>query len=87
MIRKILLIFSVMSILFLSGCKSGRDISTEYPRLEYRNSSYNLDSYNREIAVDDGFVLDEGHSYDIVETEEGYDIVLHFVEKEGADNG
>ena len=81
MIRKILLIFSVMSILFLSGC-----ISPEYPRLEYRNSSNNLDSYNREIAVDDGFVLDEGHSYDIVDTEEGYDIVLHFVEKEGADN-
>lgn len=52
-----------------------------YPRIEYRNSPYNFDMYNREIEVQDGYVLDEGHSYDTVETEDGYDVILHFVKK------
>lgn len=34
----------------------------------YQNTSYRFDEYNRTI------VLDGGHSYDIVETEDGYDL-------------
>lgn len=59
------------------------------PRIEYRNSSYNFDPYNREIPIESGYVLDEAHSYDVVETEDGYDIVLHFVkggETDGNEN-
>ncbi len=67
-------------LVLLSGCKSGRDITPEYPRIVYRNSAYNFDPFNREIPVKDGFVLDEGNSYDITETDSGYDIVIHFVE-------
>jgi hypothetical protein len=76
------IIFLSLALLTLSGCTSGRDISPIYPRINYRNSAYNFDPYNREIAVRDGFVLDEGHAYDIVETTEGYDVVMHFVELE-----
>lgn len=69
-------------ILLLPGCTSGRRVETTYPRLEYRNSSYNFDPYNRELNIEDGYILDEGYSYDIVETDTGFDIVLHFVKTE-----
>lgn len=38
----------------------------------YQNTSYRFDEYNRTI------VLDGGH----VETEDGYDLILHFVEEQ-----
>lgn len=69
-------------IILLSGCTSGRRVETTYPRLEYRNSTHNFDPYNRELNIEDGYILDEGHSYDIVETDVGFDIVLHFVKAE-----
>lgn len=82
-------ILLLLCTVFLSGCGHGRDIKPTYPRVEYRNSSYNFDPYNREIAVAAGYILDEGHSYDIVETDNGCDVVLHFVkpEQEGGGNG
>ena len=72
-----------LALLLLIGCDAGRSIEPEYPRLEYRNSHYNFDPFNREIHIEDGFILDEGHSYDVVETDSGYDVVLHFVPKDG----
>lgn len=53
----------VLSLLMLTG----------WPRIIYQNTSYRFDEYNRTI------VLDGGHSYDIVETENGYDIIFHFI--------
>lgn len=76
------LIIAVLLLLALCGCESGKDISPHYPRIEYLNSSYNFDPFNREITVDDGFVLDEGHSFDFIQTENGYDVVLHFVKED-----
>lgn len=72
----------IVMLLAMTACSAGRDISTTYPRVEYRNSSYNFDPYNREIPIESGYVLDEAHSYDVVETEDGYDIVLHFVKSD-----
>lgn len=69
----------------LAGCTYGRDSHTamqSYPHIVYRNSSYNFDQYNRFFEVRDGFLLDEGHTFDIVETECGYDLILHFVKEE-----
>lgn len=40
-----------------------------WPRIIYQNTSYRFDEYNRTI------VLDGGHSYDIVETED----IFHFI--------
>lgn len=76
------LIITILLLLALCGCESGKDISPHYPRIEYRNSSYEFDPFNRGINVDDGFVLNEGHSYDEIETEDGYDLVLHFVKED-----
>lgn len=68
-------------LILLTGCKSGRGIRPKYPKIVYWNSAYNFDPFNREIPVKDGFVLDEGNSYDIKETDSGYDIVIHFTEE------
>lgn len=73
----------------MAGCAGmgvGRDYSPKYPVLQYRNSEYNMDPYNREIPVQNGYILDEGNSYEVVETDSGYDLVLHFV-KGGNENG
>lgn len=83
------LAFCLVVLLGITACSAGRDISPTYPKVEYRNSSYNLDPYNREIPIESGYVLDEAHSYDVMETEDGYDIVLHFVkgsETDGNEN-
>lgn len=76
--RKWIAMLALVSLVLLTGCES---MKATYPRIEYRNSPYNFDMYNREIEVQDGYVLDEGHSYDTVETEDGYDVILHFVKK------
>lgn len=57
----------VLSLLMLTGC------TEKWPRIIYQNTSYRFDEYNRTI------VLDDGHSYDIVETEDGYDLIFHFI--------
>lgn len=54
----------VLSLLMLTGC------TEKLPRIVY----YRFDEYNRTIVLDDGYVLNGGHSYDIVETEDGYDL-------------
>lgn len=50
----------VLSLLMLTGC------TEKWPRIIYQNTDYRFDEHNRTI------VLDGGHSYDIVETEDGY---------------
>jgi hypothetical protein len=69
----------VYAMLFgLCGCTS-KDNSSQYPRILYDHSA---SSPFRKIDIPDGHVLNDGHSYDIVDTEDGYDLVLHFVEVE-----
>jgi hypothetical protein len=83
------LVLCLVVLLGTTACSAGRDIRPTYPRMEYRNSSYNLDPYNREVPIESGYVLDEAHSYDVVKTDGGYDIVFHFVkggETDGNEN-
>lgn len=61
-------IFICINILVLSLL-----ITEKWPRIIYQNTSYRFDEYNRTI------VLDDGYSYDIVETEDGYDLIFHFI--------
>lgn len=56
-------IFICINILVLSL------LMLKWPRIIYQNTSYRFDEYNRTI------VLDDGHSYDIVETED----IFHFI--------
>lgn len=52
----------VFSLLMLTGC------TEKWPRIIYQNTSYRFDEYNRTIVLDDGYVLNGGHSYDMVMT-------------------
>ena len=73
-----------LMIVLLSGCSkmdTGEPTPRTYPYVEYRNSSFNFDPLNREIPVEKGCVLNEGRSFDVIETDEGYDLVLHFIKK------
>ena len=36
---------------------------------------------NDYIPLQEGYTLNDGYRYDIIETEDGYDLVLHFVEE------
>lgn len=89
--KRIVMVLSVVSVfMMLSACSDSdssdtsptRATTISYPCLQYKNSSYYNDVLNRTILLDGAFMLDDGNSYDIVKTENGYDMVLHFV-KEG----
>nr|DAK00814.1 MAG TPA: Prokaryotic membrane lipoprotein lipid attachment site [Caudoviricetes sp.] len=73
---KRILIAAAVAVL-LAGCSQ-----THYPYLRYKNSDVDGDSKDRWIEVRGGHELSEGHSWDIVETNQGYDLVLHFVRTE-----
>ena len=76
--KKILITLALpIFAIILSSC--GTKIT--YPHLEYRNSSYNFDILNRTILLEDGYVLNDGNAYEIVETESGYDLVIHFIKE------
>lgn len=73
------LIILILLLLTLCGCCVTQET---WPQLEYQHSGYTFDTYNRAIYLKDGYVLNQGHSYDEVETEDGYDIILHFVKQD-----
>ena len=40
-----------------------------------------IGSQSIEIQKRDGYKIDLHHPYEMIETEEGYDLIIHFVEK------
>ena len=77
------LIFLMMIMMMLTGCSSGdsKEYSENYPYVQYQHSKWTYDSNNQMVKIKDGYILDQGHSYDVVETENGYDLILHFIEE------
>lgn len=67
-----------MLIISLSGCGA----KTPYPYIKVQNNCWSYSSYNRKIDVGSDYVMSQSHSYDIVETEQGVDVVIHFTDKE-----
>lgn len=51
----------------------------DFPYLEYLNSGYRFDADNQLINLPDGYVLNQGHPYDIVETDAGCDVIIHLI--------
>ena len=64
----------ILSLLMLTGYEGKRE---SWPRIVYQPTYWTFD--NRIIDINDGYILDGGHSYDVVETKDGYDLILHFV--------
>lgn len=76
------IIFLMMIMIMLTGCSSDdREQSEGYPYVQYQHSIWTYDSYNKVVEVPDGYILNQGYSYDIVETKNGYDIIFHFVKE------
>lgn len=73
MIKKIIILFLlILSLLTLAACDSMN------PYIKVQNNNWNFSSYNREIQIDKGYEMDQPHSYDIVETEKGIDVIIHY---------
>lgn len=69
------IILALFCVILLAACEATK---ITYPYIQYRKSSSDFDIKNRIILLDEGYYLDDGHPYDMVETESGYDLVLHF---------
>ena len=73
---------AIISAVTLSGCSAWEEtVEKNYPYVEYQNDWVNT-TYDRKIIVPDGYIINAGHSYDIIETENGCDIVIHLVEND-----
>lgn len=83
--KKLCLMMCIISlVLCLCGCGKVYEQDTKYPQLEYFSTEWRFDKDNRTFPIKDGYILDQSHSYDIVETEDGYSFIIYFV-KEGAE--
>ena len=71
----VLLLFSVL--LLCAACSSAEP--EQYPKLIYQSSKYYADPNNQELCLGASYALSHNHPYDVVETDYGYDIVLHIV--------
>lgn len=79
--RLIAIIFALM--LLMCGCEvHSEKRDKNYPKLEYQNSQWESDNKNMYIPIPEGYVLNQGHAYEIVGTEDGYDIILHMIKEE-----
>ena len=66
----------VLSMLLPACTANG---GSNFPYLEYFNSGYRFDPYNQLIRLPDGYILNQGHPYDIVETDAGCDVIIHYL--------
>lgn len=66
-----------MFLLCLTAC------SDHNPYIKVQNNNWTYSSYNREIQINKGYEMNQSHSYDIVETEEGIDVIIHYIETDG----
>lgn len=72
----VVMLITILTTITLSGCSAFEE---DYPYIRYQNDIWNDGTYDRHIKVPDGYIINDGHSYDVVETEDGFDIVFHFV--------
>ena len=72
--KKLIILIFASLLLLLTGCTS-----VNFPRLAYQPTIWRMD--NDYIPLQEGYTLNDGYRYDIIETEDGYDLVLHFVEE------
>lgn len=66
---------AIFIALLFSGCEYVLD---EYPCVEFCASNYRYDRRNKMIVLDKDSCINDSNPYDIVETETGYNLILHF---------
>ena len=76
------LVFLLMTMMMmLTGCASENDSNDNYPYIKYQHNVWTYDNYNKIVEIQNGYILDQGHSYDIIKTEEGYDVIFHIIKE------
>ena len=65
-------IMTIMILILMTGCKHTRHI-------RYYNSCYNFDCNNVEVAVPDGYKINNENPYNKIETDKGVNIVFHLI--------
>lgn len=75
----IFLVLLIVCSMLLSACSKEVNIDSKYPYLEYFNSAFHFDEQNQLINLPDGYILNQGHSYDIIETDVGCDVIVHLI--------
>lgn len=79
--RKALILVLLACALTFTACGNGwAQIFEEYPRVEYLNSDYSFDPENKAIEIFDGYVIDPDNPYEWMDTEEGYALMIYFVD-------
>ena len=73
--KSLVFILAILIALLLSGCEYVLD---EYPCVEFCASNYRYDRRNKMIVLDRDSCINDSNPYDIVETETGYNLILHF---------
>lgn len=74
--KKFICVILLMVLIFaLTGCAINED---KFPRLEISRSNMRADTIY--IALRDNHDFSINHLYDEVDTENGYDIIVHIVE-------
>lgn len=68
-----ILLVAIVGLLLISSWK--------YTSNRIRIFSDAIGSQGVEIQKRDGYKIDLHHPYEMVETEEGYDLIIHFVEE------
>lgn len=79
--RKIMrFLVGILLIMFLCSCDK------QFPKIEYRHRP-SKSTNDEKIIINDGYMLNQSHPYDVTDTESGYAITLYFVkEKTEEDN-
>jgi len=67
--KRLLIVLALL--LVLTGCEANGYINYGDGR-----------SMEKSFKLDPGYILSDNHPYDRVETEQGYDLVFHFVKEE-----
>lgn len=75
--RKLIIIVTIflMLIATLSSCEESFQ---SYPVVKIRESFW---GFEKRIEVDKDYMLIDNHPYDIIETEKGIDVIVHFEKK------
>jgi len=68
----IITVLSVFLMYALCGC------GEMYPYIEVRSNCWNYSAYNREIQIGSQYAMNQSHPYDLVETEQCVDVIIHF---------
>lgn len=73
-----LLVLLVALVMFITYLQT-RGVT--YPHLEYQNSANSYDRENRTIFLKQGYILNDSNPYDIEETEDGFNVIIHMVKE------